>query len=137
VNLLQESVITLTTAQIGDFVYIVHAFIQVQGSGRPPTEFENKVITGNLNQDFHSFVTFRNPYPHPININVSLTGEHDDAFNLLGKTQNLFVQATSVTNIAFTFHPLEIREYATIIVIKMSEQISWKYPIKGVSELVV
>ena len=105
--------------------------------GRPPTEYDNKVVTGSLNQEFHSFVSFRNPYPHPININVMLAGEHNEAFGLLGKTHNLFVQATSLINVAFSFHPDEIREYNTVIVIKMSEQISWKYPIKGISEMIV
>ena len=92
-------------------------------------------MTGQLNQDLHSLIQFKNPYPHPINIQVYVEGDESEAFSLLGKNGNMVALASSTNNLTFCFCPQEIKEYKAVFVVKMSDQISWKYPILGISEM--
>jgi hypothetical protein len=64
-------------------------------------------------------------------------GDESEAFSLLGKNGNMVALASSTNNLTFCFCPQEIKEYKAVFVVKMSDQISWKYPILGISEMQV
>ena len=88
---------------------------------------------GSLDSTVHSFLSFYNPYPHPINTTVSIDGEHKSAFQLFGKS-HMITQGQQTNQITFSFSPKEIKEYFSMIEVRLNPQISWKFPIKGISE---
>ena len=50
------------------------------------------------------------------------------------KKQKVQVGALNILQIPFSFLPHAISEYFAQIVIAMNEKITWRYPIKGITE---
>ena len=131
----QTSDVIFESEDIGKWHYLCF------GVGVPPTEFEPKRISIDLNKDVSSVIHFKNPFKDPINIKIFLDVQDQgvyDVLKLLTKNQKdetkIQVSGLSTIQIPFTFTPTEIREYRASIIIQMNEKIQWKYPIIGVTE---
>ncbi len=57
-----------------------------------------------------------------------------EAFFLLLKRKKITIKPQSTEQIPFGFRPREINEYECVITIQMSEDLTWRFPIKGVTE---
>lgn len=108
----------------------------VFGRGLPPTKYEEKVIVGAPNKDSSGVIMFRNPFKDGITVTVRLEAEgvNRDAFELLLKKTTVLVNGMNIIQIPFSFLPRAISDFFCEIVVMMNEKISWRYPIRGVTE---
>lgn len=68
---------------------------------------------------------------------IRLEAEQDknnEIFELMLKKPKITVAGNAQTQIPFSFYPKEISEYFAEIVVTMNEKISWRYPIRAVTE---
>ena len=126
----------IQTNSIGSWKYIVF------GMGIPPTKFPEMTVSVGLNKDFSSTIHFKNPFKEIINITVTMhSSDNNEVFKLITKSKNdknIFqVPGMNIIQIPFSFVPREINTYHCEIIISMNDKISWKYPIKGITESVV
>ena len=104
--------------------------------GIPPTKFDEKVIAGALERDSSETIIFKNPFKEIITVNITIEADSKskEAFELLMKKPKVQIGALNVLQIPFSFLPHAISEYFAQIIITMNEKITWRYPIKGITE---
>ncbi len=106
------------------------------GQGIPPTKFDVQSVSGALNRDSSAMVNFKNPFKDAISISISLEGSEEDkkVFEILLKKTKFTVGGLNVIQIPISFLPRAINDYFIEVVVMMNEKISWRYPLKGVTE---
>lgn len=106
------------------------------GRGLPPTKFDLKTVSGALNKDISSTIVFKNPFKDSILVSISMDkqGSSAEAFNLLLKKTATTIPGFGMFTIPFSFLPRAIADYYAEIVIMLNERVSWRYPIKGITE---
>ena len=135
-DIIEQGEISFETAEIGRWQYLLY------GQGTPPTKFEPINVSIGLNKDYSTVVHFKNPFKEQIlvNINLEAMGPNEEVFKLLMKkgknNDKISVPGMNVLQIPFSFVPREITCYYCEIVVSMNEKISWRFPVKGVTESV-
>ncbi len=84
-------------------------------------------------------INFKNPFKDAININITLEGADDDSqkvFEILLKKTKITMGGLNTIQIPISFLPRAISDYFAEVVIQMNDKISWRYPIRGVTESV-
>ena len=118
------------TDEIGKWSYL--AF----GQGIPPTKFDIQNVSGSLNRDSSAMINFKNPFKDPINVSLTLEANEESkkVFEILLKKTKLTIGGLNVIQIPVSFLPRAISDYYVEVVITMNEKISWRYPLRGVTE---
>eukprot|EP00898_Chlorokybus_atmophyticus_P004603 jgi/Chlat1/5143/Chrsp33S08970 len=149
-NVEEEAEIEAGDAAVGSWVF------RCRGRGTPPTMMEPQVVGAMLGQTVSSLVTFRNPFPVPLQVAISLSdasrggkdGTEDTSsandvmrtppFRIMLKRQrNVTLAPFAFLQIPVSFTPGkcdEITEYKAELTVEMEEDLAWRYPIVGVSE---
>jgi hypothetical protein len=73
----QTSDILFESEEIGKWHFLCF------GMGIPPTEFEPKRISIDLNKDISSVIHFKNPFKDPINIKIFLDVKDSEVYDVL------------------------------------------------------
>jgi hypothetical protein len=139
----KSSDIIFKSNNIGDWKYL--AF----GEGQNPTDYEEQKLVALLKKEGSTVVTFTNPFKNTIVVDISLNYEKNQSmadmedeeslveespFTLLFNKSRVSLQGRKSLSIPISFFPREINEYRCKLIIKLSEKISWVYPIRMVTE---
>ena len=81
-------------------------------------------------------VTFKNPLNERVVFTIELKCEEfPEAFSLFGKKSKYQIEPLGLLVIPFTFKPVALTKYSANLFIYMNENIFWKYPIEGITEI--
>ena len=127
-KLLETAEIRLTSKEIGDWIF------RLTGKGLPPTEMEPLVITASISESNSMQVAFRNPFREPISVSISLETASPDVLQLLLRRAKFGVAPQSVLLIPVGFTPLTMEEVTGNLYVSMTEELTWKFPIRGITE---
>ena len=91
----------------------------------PPTKFNDRIVSAELNKDFSSTIHFKNPFKESINVTVTMEADeqNQEVFKLLTKSKKndtktvLNVPGMNIAQIPFSFVPREINCYSCEIVV--------------------
>mmetsp|Transcript_4456 Transcript_4456/g.14438 ORF Transcript_4456/g.14438 Transcript_4456/m.14438 type:complete len:1214 (+) Transcript_4456:374-4015(+) len=111
----------------------------VSGRGSAPTEMDQTFIASTIGQSSSSFVSFRNPFPSPGVVSVSVEAEEPVVFSIIMKrTKQISVPAFGTIQIPVSFTPLGMSEGMADVVVDMEAPValSWRFPLVGVAEAV-
>lgn len=124
--------IMFESKEIGSWSY------KATGVGVPPTRFDPTDITGTLNKQTSKSILFKNPFREKISVAVSLeaSGINKDVFELVMKKNKEIIGPLQSLDLNFNFMPQEITEYEAEIVVQMNEKVTWRFPIRAVTESV-
>jgi hypothetical protein len=123
--------LTFMTASMGNWKFI--AF----GKGLYPTSYPVKEFATELQKESSSTIIFRNPFKQSIGVIIKLEVNDpadEETFNLIQKRSKVLMPAGSTIQIPFSFFPVEIKDYNATILIYLNDKISWRYPIKVITE---
>lgn len=81
-------------------------------------------------------INFRNPFKDAITVQIALEADEESkkVFEILLKKTKMTIGGLNVVQIPLSFLPRAISDYFVTLVITMNEKISWRYPLKGVTE---
>jgi hypothetical protein len=79
-------------------------------------------------------LSFKNPFKEPASVTVSLESEEDKIFSLLLKRNKFNIGPLGILQIPYSFSPETMTESKATIVVSMSKQLVWKYPLRGIAE---
>ena len=123
--------IVFLTESMGSWKYL--AF----GKGLYPTSYPEKEYVLELQKDSSGIVTFKNPFKVAINISIrlELTDPNDEeVFELINKKTKVSLNSGTSIQIPISFYPSEIKDYKCTIVVFLNDKISWRFPIKVITE---
>lgn len=125
----EAAVVTFSHAKTGDFIF------EMRGIGKAPDVMPAVVVASGLHQSTTGVVTFRNPFPRPISLQLSLRPAvgAERSIALMRQQPSLTLQQFGIVQIPFTFMPSEMRDYAAELVLFMGD-LQWVFPIKGIAE---
>jgi hypothetical protein len=128
----------------------------VRGTGRLPEVMDETVLYATINSNVSQSLVFINPLVDPITVSVKmfLDGDVSDtslprasnpkrristksfaALTLITKKTKHTIAPQSRLEIPFMYHPTSMNNHTSArLVIEMSSQLSWVYPIKGIPE---
>ena len=126
-NIIQTSDIVFSSDEIGTWRFLA------AGIGEEPTPFDLTSISGLKNRKSSGNIDFSNPFEHKIQIMLFIHCERkvdEEVFELLLKKRKIVVQAKESLTIPFVFRPRRVGDFFCDIIVKMNEDVSWRYPIK-------
>lgn len=120
--------IRLTSSSVGDWVFLV------KGKGLPPSEMETIVVTSSVGESNSLQIPFKNPFRDTSSVTLSLETSYPDVFQLLLRRAKFSVGPLGVLLIPVAFQPKSMQECEAKLVVAMSEDLVWRYPVRGVAE---
>lgn len=79
-------------------------------------------------------LTFKNPFREASTVNVMIEAEDAKIFSLLLKRNKFNIGPLAILQIPYSFSPQTMTESKATIVISMSKQLVWRYPLRGIAE---
>lgn len=123
---IELGVISLSSSILGNWEY------KVKGKGIPPTKMEDLEVSATIGESSSVQVTFKNPFREAININLALEGK--EIFNLLVKRNKFVIGPLGMLLIPVSFQPVSMEEALATLVISITDDLAWRFPIKGITE---
>jgi len=120
--------IKLTSSKVGDWVFVV------KGKGLPPSEMETTIVTSSVGESNSLQIPFKNPFRDTASVAISLETPHPEVFQLLLRRAKFSVGPLGVLLIPVAFQPKSMQECEAQLVVAMSEDLVWRYPLRGVAE---
>jgi len=106
----------------------------VEGKGLLPTVMEPQPISTAVGGNTSSMLTFKNPFKEGSTVQVHLETDDTKIFSLLLKRNKFNIGPLGILQIPYSFSPQTMTESKAIIVVSMSKQLVWKYPLRGIAE---
>ena len=106
----------------------------VAGKGMLPTIMEPQPISTAVGNNTSSMLTFKNPFREASTVNVHLESDESKIFSLLLKRNKFSIGPLAILQIPYSFSPQTMTESKATIVISMSKQLVWRYPLRGIAE---
>lgn len=106
----------------------------VEGKGMLPTVMEPQPISTSVGNNTSSMLTFKNPFKEQSSVSVHLDTEDTKIFSLLLKRNKFNIGPLGILQIPYSFSPQTMTESKATIVVSMSKQLVWKYPLMGIAE---
>lgn len=106
----------------------------VEGKGLVPTMMEPQPISTSVGSNTSSMLSFKNPFKEPAQVSVHMEGAEGKIFSLLLKRNKFNIGPLGILQIPYSFSPETMTESKATIVVSMSKQLVWKYPIRGIAE---
>eukprot|EP00842_Homolaphlyctis_polyrhiza_P003820 jgi/Hompol1/4439/HPOL_001781-RA len=128
----RRATIEVTSMLIGTAIF------QVKGTGLLPEVMDTVQLTSYLGQTVSGLITFWNPLIDPIPITVSLKDTNQNSqFALLNRRINPSIGGQEKMEITFTFTPTVMKCFENAVIVEMSPQLRWIFPIKGTPERLI
>jgi hypothetical protein len=133
--------IKLFNKKLGEILY------RVSGKGLLPGVMPTTSIEGPLNEIVSENIQFRNPFSHPLPVEIYLSpdsgpmtnDQKEDAFSLLlRKASDVVISPKTVFHIPVSFSPSQLGMYSSILQIRAfvgGHGLIWCYPIQGMAEV--
>lgn len=123
---IEKGEIKLTSSRLGDWVF------KVRGRGLPPTEMNSIDISAAVGESNSIQIPFKNPFRENINVEVNIQGE--DVFQLLVRKNKFSVLPLGSLMIPIAYQPNSMLEHRGFLVVSITEDLTWKYPLRGITE---
>jgi len=81
-----------------------------------------------------SMLTFKNPFKEASSVQIHLETDDTKIFSLLLKRNKFNIGPLGILQIPYSFSPTTMTESKALIVVSMSKQLVWKYPLRGIAE---
>jgi len=120
--------IVFSHPQVGKWEY------NVEGKGLVPTIMEPQPISTAVGNSTSSMLIFKNPFKEPAQVQVSLESKDTKIFSMLLKRNKFSMGPLGILQIPYSFSPETMTESKATIVVSMSKQLVWKYPLRGIAE---
>jgi hypothetical protein len=123
--------ITFLTEDMGSWIY------KLYGKGMYPTSYPVKEYILELQKDSSGTIVFKNPFKVPITVSVKLEladQTEEGVFDLINKKGKYIMPPGQSVQIPVSFYPTEIKDYNCSVAIVLNDKITWRYPIKVVTE---
>jgi hypothetical protein len=135
---IQYSPTNLDAVEAGNIVFenpIVGKWqYNVEGKGLLPTLMEPQPISTAVGGNTSSMLTFKNPFKEQATVNIAMETDDTKIFALLLKRNKFNIGPLGILQIPYSFAPQTMTESTATIVVSMSKQLVWKYPLKGIAE---
>jgi hypothetical protein len=95
---------------------------------------EPQPISTAVGNNTSSMLSFKNPFREPSTVFVQLETEDTHIFSLLLKRNKFNIGPMGILQIPYSFSPESMTESHATIIVSMSKQLIWRYPIKGIAE---
>lgn len=131
-NLEYEEICTLLfeSYEIGKWEY------RLRGKGLFPTIMDTTKISTFVGGIISGGVTFKNPTNEKITITLELKcDEWPNTFRLMLKNNKIVVDPGKSTFINFSFAPSKLITYKAEMIVYISKNLFWRYPIEGITEV--
>ena len=79
-------------------------------------------------------LTFKNPFREASSVSVHMETDDQRIFSLLLKRNKFNIGPLGILQIPYSFSPQTMTESKATIVISMSKQLIWRYPLRGIAE---
>lgn len=123
---IEKGEIKLTSTKLGDWVF------KLKGKGLPPTEMNSIDISAAVGESNSIQIPFKNPFRENINIEVQILGE--EVFQLLVRKNKFSVLPLGTLMIPIAYQPNSMLEHRGYLVVSITEDLTWKYPLRGITE---
>lgn len=123
---IENGTIVLNSPILGSWEY------KLKGKGIPPTKMEPLEVSATIGESSSVQVSFKNPFRETININLLLEGK--ETFNLLVKRNKFSIGPLGMLLIPVSFQPLSMEEALATLIISITEELAWRFPIRGITE---
>lgn len=95
---------------------------------------EPQPISTAVGNNTSSMLSFKNPFKEPATVQLHMEGEDKKIFSLLLKRNKFNIGPLGILQIPYSFSPQTMTESKATIVVSMSKQLMWKYPLRGIAE---
>jgi hypothetical protein len=107
----------------------------VEGKGLVPTMMEPQPISTAVNSSTSSMLSYKNPFKEATTVEVFLKDDDNQRiFALLLKRNKFNIGPLGTLQIPYSFSPETMTESRATIVVKMTKQLQWRYPLRGIAE---
>ena len=106
----------------------------LEGKGLLPTVMEPQPISTAVGGNTSSMLTFKNPFKEASSVQIHLETDDTKIFSLLLKRNKFNIGPLGILQIPYSFSPTTMTESKALIVVSMSKQLVWKYPLRGIAE---
>jgi hypothetical protein len=106
----------------------------LEGKGLIPTIMEPQPISTAVGNNTSSMLTFKNPFREPSTVQVLMESDDLKIFSLLLKRNKFNIGPLGILQIPYSFSPQTMTESKATIIISMSKQLIWRYPLRGIAE---
>lgn len=127
-DVIESGNIIFENPEVGKWEY------NMEGKGLVPTIMEPQPISTAVGNSTSSMLSFKNPFKEPASVSVHMEGEDGKIFALLLKRNKFNVGPLGILQIPYSFSPDTMTESRALIVVSMSKQLVWKYPLRGIAE---
>jgi len=127
-DVMESGNIVFENALIGKWRYYV------EGKGLVPTLMEPQPISTAVGSSTSSMLSFKNPFKEPTSVEVFMKDEDKKIFALLLKRNKFNIGPLGNLQIPYSFSPDTMTNSSATIVVKMTQQLQWKYPLRGIAE---
>lgn len=127
-DVIESGNIIFENPEVGKWEY------NMEGKGLVPTIMEPSPISTAVGSSTSSMLSFKNPFKEPASVSVHMEGEDGKIFALLLKRNKFNVGPLGALQIPYSFSPDTMTESRALIVVSMSKQLVWKYPLRGIAE---
>lgn len=127
-DVVESGTIVFENPTVGKWEY------SVEGKGMLPTVMEPQPISTAVGGNTSSMLTFKNPFKEPATVHVHMETDDTKIFSLLLKRNKFSIGPLGILQIPYSFSPQTMTESKATIVVSMSKQLVWKYPLRGIAE---
>lgn len=97
---------------------------------------EPQPISTAVGSSTSSMLTFKNPFKEPATVTIHMESKETKIFSMLLKRNKFNMGPLGILQIPYSFSPETMTESKAVIVVSMSKQLVWKYPLRGIAEAV-
>lgn len=131
-----SSLITFYGESFGELSY------EASGKSLLPGVMEIIYISAQMNETGSYSIPFKNPFKHPLPVDIILTNESSDdidSFSLVSKkVRGAVISAKSIFQIAVGFSPQKLCQYRAFVEVRSNisgREFKWCFPLVGVAEM--
>lgn len=127
-DVVETASIVFENNQIGKWEF------NMEGQGKVPTIMEPQPISTAVGSNTSSMLSFKNPFKESASVSVHMEGDENKIFSLLLKRNKFNIGPLGILQIPYSFSPDTMTESKASIIVSMSKQLVWKYPLRGIAE---
>ena len=121
----------LSHPNVGQWIF------KVCGRGLPPSEPQPILSSCPIGDSASSSVSFKNPFKEQVHVTVELQESPEiepETFKLLLRRTKFTISPLAILQIPFGYSPVSMREHHAIIIVSITEELTWRYTVRGIAE---
>lgn len=90
-------------------------------------------VAATIGETSSTQITFKNPFRENINITIALESD-ENVFQILVRRSKFVIGPLGALLIPIAFIPTSMDEHAATLLVSITEELTWRYPLKGITE---